>query len=71
MKHYAIFISTWNKDDVRYFDSFEEAQAEWDKICSHKNALKTDGGKNVIIASSAPGYLNYLYSKTRYQASWL
>lgn len=71
MKPYAIIIKTWNKDDVRFFDTLEEAQAEWDNICSHKNAVIADKGKNVTISSSAPGYLNYIYSKTSYQATWL
>ena len=71
MKHYAIFINTWNKDDVRYFETIEEAQAEWEKICNHKDALKTDGGKNVIHTNPKLGYLSNLYYKTRYQASWL
>lgn len=71
MKPYAIIIKTWNKDDVRFFDTFEEAQAEWETICNHKHALKTDGGKNVVISNPRLGYMSNLYYKTYYQASWL
>ena len=71
MKHYAISISTWNKDDVHYFDTLVEAQKEWENICNHKNAIKTDGGKNVIHTNPKLGYLSNSYYKTRYQASWL
>ena len=71
MNRYAIIIRTWNKDDVMYFDSFEDAQAEWDKICNHKNAMKTDGGKNVVHTNPRLGYLSNFYYTTRYQASWL
>lgn len=71
MKHYAIFIRTWNKDDVMYFDSLEDAHAEWDKISNHKNALKTDGGKNVTHTNPKLGYLSNFYYRTSYKASWL
>ena len=67
---FAIFIHTWNKDDVMFFDDFAEAQKEWENICSKRNALKTDGGKNVVVANPRLPYLSYIYSKTSYQRSW-
>lgn len=71
MKPFAIIIKTWNKEDVRFFDSLEEAQTEWNKICNHRHALKTDGGKNVCHTNPRLGYWSNFYYKTSYQASWL
>ena len=47
---YAIFISKWNEEDVKYFDNLDEAKAEWNKILADRNALETDGGKNVVVS---------------------
>ncbi len=71
MKPYAIFINTWNKHDVRLFDTLEEAKAEWDKICSHPHAIKTDGGKNVTHTNPKLGYLSNSYYTKHFQASWI
>lgn len=71
MKPYAIFKSTWNRDDVLLFDTIEEAMEEWDRICGHRDAVKTDGGKNVWHTNPKLGYLSNFYYRTRFQASWL
>ena len=67
---YAIFISYWNKDDVKSFDNFDEAQKEWEKIRTNKNALETDGGKNVVISDPRQGGVGRIYSTIHYQRSW-
>lgn len=67
---YAIFVSTWNKNETKTFGTIREAEKEWDKICANKYALKTDGGKNVVISNPRLGYLSNFYFTTHYQKSW-
>ena len=67
---YAIFISYWNRDDVMLFDTLDEAQKEWEKIRSKRNARETDGGKNIVISDPKQGGVGIIYSKVWYQRSW-
>ncbi len=70
-KKYVIFCKEWNKEYTLEFQTLEEAQKEWDRICSDRHALKSDGGKNVSLSYPELGWESNRYAKRSYQACWI
>lgn len=67
---YAIIINYWNRQEVKLFENREDAEMTWGKICSHKHARKSNGGKNVRISDPKQGGVGIIYSTIDYQKSW-
>ena len=67
---FAIIVKYWNKDEVKFFETIEEAERAWEEVCNMKFALKTDGGKRVVVSNPRLGYLSNLYAKVSFQKSW-
>lgn len=69
MKH-AIIIKRWNKDEIKFFDTLEDAKREWAVLRAHKNADVCNGGKDIVIYHAGYAGLSAFYGKVSYQKTW-